>query len=505
MDIGIDLGTTFSLAAHVTPQGVPALIPDSQEQADFSTPSVVHIDDQGALVGTAVEHLLLEEPALPAARFFKMHLGDGHGIYTDTQHRRWRAESLSSLVLKKLVRDARAALGEDPQSAVITVPAGFGDAQRRATRAAAALAGLADVQLVEEPVAAAVYYGLTDASRDQTLLVYDFGGGTFDSTVLQASPAGVYAVATNGVAAGGRDVDAALMELVAAEFKGRYGANPLDDAAATTQALRFAIDTKMALGKPGATQARRTLLLAGRALEIVITRAQLDRLVAPLVERTLEAAEKTIADSGLTWSLVDRVLLAGGSSLLPQVGEEIRRRSGKSGDALICRQPHQSVAFGAGILAGRRRGEGTGAKGPVIQPVASFDLGVRVRDKDSGTPAFHVLIPRNSPVPARNAALFYTTRDDQQRLIVEVIQRKDPTGPVSSLGQFAFGPIRKPRKNYPVEIMLAYDIEGVVTVSARDAQTNEHMSRIMTTEDGALDSALLEQRAWLQGLRINGL
>jgi molecular chaperone DnaK len=505
IDLGIDLGTTFSLASYVTSQGVSALVPDSHEPTEFSTPSVVHIGSQDALVGNTIEQMLLDEPALSVARFFKLRLGEREVAYRDAQQRGWQPESLSALVLRKLLHDSRSALSEDVGSTVIAVPAGFGDAQRRATRAAAVLAGISDVQLIEEPVAAAFYYGLTDAARDQTLLVYDFGGGTFDATLLQASPTGVYAVATDGAPVGGKNIDEALVDLIAAEYRQQYRVTPFEDPAAASQVLRFARETKLALGKPGASQVRRTLLLAGRTLEFVITRAQFDRLVMPLVEQTLAAVERTLSAGGLGWPLVDRVLLTGGSSLLPLVSEQMRRRSGKPGDAVICRQPHQAVAFGAGILAGRRRREAAGESAPVIQPVSSFDLGLRVRDKQTDKPGFHVLIPRNSPLPARNVAMFYTTREDQQRMIVEVVQRKESTGPVRSLGYFAFGPIARPRKNYPIEISLAYDVEGVVGVGARDGQTNKQVAQVMTVDEGALDRVLLEQSAWIQGLRINGL
>jgi molecular chaperone DnaK len=505
MELGIDLGTTFSVAARVSSQGVPVLVPDSLDATDFSTSSVVHIDPAAAIVGTAVEQLLLEEPKLSVARYFKLKMGQKDAVYVDSAARSWRSESLSALILKKIVRDARAVFGEELTSAVITVPAGFGDAQRRATHAAAILAGLPDVQLAEEPIAAAVYYGLTGSGRDETLLVYDFGGGTFDATLLQASPTGVYAIATDGATVGGKDIDAALVDLAASQFKRQYASNPLDEPGAENQLLKFARDTKFALNKPGTNQVRRTLLIAGRTLDIVVTSAQFERLAAPIIEQTFQAAERTLAAGSVTWPLVDRILLSGGSSLLPMVTEGIRRRGGKSGDQLICRKPHHAVAFGAGILANRRRREASSDGEPVVRPISSYDVGIRVSGRAGSSPGFHVLLPRNAPLPATNTASVYTTRADQQRIVVEVLQRKNAESAVCSLGNFDFGPIRRPRKNYPVEITLAYDFEGVVNVSARDPQTNESMSACMVTEEGVLDRALLEQRGWLQEMRINGI
>jgi molecular chaperone DnaK len=279
----------------------------------------------------------------------------------------------------------------------------------------------------------------------------------------------------------------------------------LDEPGAENQLLKFARDTKFALNKPGTNQVRRTLLIAGRTLDIVVTSAQFASLVAPIIEQTFQATERTLAAGSVSWPLVDRILLSGGSSLLPMVTEGIRRRSGKSGDQLICRRPHHAVAFGAGILANRRRREACSDGEPVVRPISSYDVGIRVSGRAGSSPGFHVLLPRNAPLPAKNVASVYTTRADQQRIVVEVLQRKNAESPVCSLGNFDFGPIRRPRRNYPVEITLAYDIEGVVNVSARDPQTNESMSASMVTEEGVLDSVLLEQRGWLQEMRINGI
>lgn len=503
IDIGIDLGTTFSLASHVNAQFVPALVPDIADANEFRTPSVVHVGTHACLVGNAAEQMLSDEPRLSVARFFKLRLGEKEPVYVDERQRGWYAESLSALVLRKLLRDVDAALSEDVSTCLLAVPAAFGDVQRRATRAAAMLAGLREVQLIEEPVAAAVYYGLTDASRDQTLLVYDFGGGTFDSTLLQAAPSGVYAIATEGTEAGGKDVDEALVELIASEFRRQHGTSPFADPAGATHVLRVAREMKLAFGKPETQHVRKTLLVSGKTLDLVVPRRQFDMIVAPLVERTLAACEKTLTAGGLSWNLVDRVLLTGGSSLLPQVLDAVRRRSGKSGDAIVCRQPHQAVAFGAGMLAAARRRESSAEPAPAIQPVSSFGLGIRVFDRKIGAPRVQVLIPRNSPLPARNTATFYTTRDDQVRMIVEVVQQRTESEE-RSLGHFAFGPLKHPRKNYPVEITVSYDVEGVVSVTARDGQTDQRIERVMAAEDGALHQGLLEQKALLEALPVNG-
>lgn len=501
INLGIDLGTTYSLAAHLNAHGVPTLFPDFNDANEFRTSSVVHIGQQGCLVGGVLEELLQEDPSLSVVRFAKLKLGQGESVYTDHLGRSWTAEGISALILRKMLRDVAAFASEEVGSLTVTVPASFNDAQRRGTKAAVSLAGLSLAALAEEPVAAAVYYGLSEPSRDQTLLVYDFGGGTFDATLLQASPKGVFAIATDGVAVGGKDIDERVMRQVAVEFQRQHGFSPLEDPVSRAALWRFANDTKMQLAKPGRGLVRKTLLLSGRTLDFTITRTQFDKLIEPLIDQTLEVCERTLSGAGLSWSMVDKVLQVGGSSLLPLAHEKLRRRSGKSVDDLICKQPHQAVAYGAALLAGAASAQ-SNVEGPSVRQIAAFDLGIRVADKVTGRPTVQVIIPRNAPLPANNVATFYTTRADQTRLVIEVVQSKG-VDQENSLGLFAFGPIRKPRKNYPIEIQLRYDTEGMVLVTARDPATNETMDRMLGAEENSLSHVLLEQRNWISGLRIN--
>ncbi|MBL8270983.1 Hsp70 family protein [Steroidobacter sp.] len=480
---------------------MPTLFPDFHDANEFRTSSVVHVGPQGCLVGSVLEELLQEDPSLAVARFAKLNLGQSDPVYTDHLGRSWTAEGISAIILRKMLRDVGAFASESIGSVTVTVPASFNDAQRKGTKAAVALAGLPSATLAEEPVAAAVYYGLSESVRDQTLLVYDFGGGTFDATLLQASPKGVFAIATDGVAVGGKDIDERLMRQVAVEFQRQHGFSPLEDPVSRATLWRFANETKIQLSKPGRGLVRKTLLLSGRTLDFTITRSQFDKLIEPLVEQTLQVCERTLLGAGLSWSMVDKVLQVGGSSLLPIAHDALRRRSGKAAEELICKQPHQAVAYGAALLAGAGRLDSDG-EGPEVRQIAAFDLGIRVADKATGRPTVQVLIPRNAPLPASNVATFYTTRPDQTRLVIEVVQCKSE-GQESSLGRFAFGPIRKPRKNYPIEIQLRYDSEGMAVVVARDPSTNEVMERQLGAEDDVASNALREQRGWLAGLRIN--
>lgn len=499
--LGIDLGTTYSLVAGVNAQGVPMLYPDFHDANEFRTPSVVHIGDKQALVGSAVESRLENDPALPHARFFKLAMGQTGALFTDQQQRPWRPEALSALVLRKLMKDVAAFTSEPVDGVVITVPANFSDSQRHATQQAALMAGLPRPVLIEEPVAAATYYGHSRPQGEQTLLVYDLGGGTFDATLLQSAEAGLYALATEGCnTLGGKNIDEALMAWAAEEYQQVHGIMVPADAVSQAQLRRFATAAKLALSKPGATQIRRTLLIGRNTLDCQITRPQFETLTEHLIDETLVVCEHCLHRAGLDWSMVDALMLTGGSSLLPQVKERIATASGIPPDAMITRQPHQAVAFGAALIAQQIFAPSTGMR--TLQRISSWALGIRVLNPETHQPQVQVLIPRDTVLPAEKTLRFYTHRADQTRLIIEAVQQKS-SGEDISLGHFAFGPLAEPRLKYPVDIRLAYDEQGRVHITAKDGDTGQSMERILDDEGRSLAEGLLSQRTALHLLKIN--
>ena len=501
MRVGIDLGTTFSTIAHVTAHGVPALFPDFGDANAFRTPSVVHVGPAGHLVGQSVEDLLEEDSALPVARFAKLALGREPTVFADHLGRGWSPEAICALILLKLRRDAESFSDESIDSAVVTVPAQFGDAQRRAVKRAAALAGITVSSLLEEPVAAAIHCGLAESTREQTLFVYDLGGGTFDATVLQRTTDGLAVLATSGVDdLGGKRFDELLVDMFADQFQLQHGFDPRGEPAAVQQLRRIAEQIKIKLSAPGRGEVRRSILLLGKPLELIVTRSQFDHLIGPLLDRSIESCQRCLAEAQLGWDRIDRILLVGGSSLLPAVQRRIALASDRPAERIITHQPHQAVVCGAAAVAARK----AGTKGALqsLQCVANADLGLRVWDRQLNRPAMQVLIRRNLRLPAQETATFYTTRPDQTRVMLEVVQSKGAGEVIESLGHFAFGPIAAPAKNYPVEVSLAYDVEGLVTVSASDPKTGRAME--VTLEPSGVTSAdLKQQRQLLTGVRVN--
>jgi molecular chaperone DnaK len=501
--IGIDLGTTYSVAAYVKSNGIPEVISDYHDTRDYRTPSVIHVGGEGCFVGTALEEMLEDEPELSESRFFKLSMGENQGVYTDHLGRDWWPQSLSALVLKKLIKDVDAYLHEDIDGAYITVPANFNDAQRRATREAAQLAGLHNTKLIEEPVAAATFYGMNNQGQEKTLFVYDLGGGTFDATVLQVSDDGLYSLATAGSNnLGGKHVDEIIMRFILDDFQAQHGFSP-DDEASLIKLRRFAHETKLKLAKPGKGRVNKTLVLGGKTIDFILTKERFHELINEFVDETLKVCKNCLQSAGMDWGFIDTVMMVGGSSLLPLVTDKLSKASGKPVDQLLCKQPHQAVAFGAAQIAHQQFEQATQK---TLQSICSYDLGIRVRDAN-GQPAVEVLVAQNTPVPASASTTFYTNRADQTRLIIEAVQQRESENGEkveNSLGYFAFG-IDTPRKNYPVKIELAYDLEGMVTVTAQDPETGREIKQIMDQEAEAMDKALLEQQTWVAEARVNGL
>jgi len=501
--IGIDLGTTNSLAARVNARGIPAVYPDRNDASLFQTPSVVHIDGSLALVGKAAEDLQEEKPALRVARHFKLQLGNGDVRPVNVADwSTWGAVAYSSLVLKKLRMDAEAFDAEPVEGAVVTVPANFSDPQRKATLAAADLAGLKVLRLVEEPVAAAVFYAAQTKSADTTSLVFDFGGGTFDASVVRTAASGVSVLATEGcVSVGGRNLDDAIIALIGNQVTRVGGPDLRTDAAAWSQARRYAETAKIKLSNPSLTQVRQTILIGGRTLDFLLSRREIDAVVDPYMDQVLAACKRCLVSAGLKWSDLDRLLLTGGTCLVPRVLERLQQECNKPTSAIVRQQPHQAIAFGAAILAQQATAPQSPETGGIVQQIAPYELGLRVWDSKTKSVCVQPLISRNTPLPATSCRTFYTSRADQARMVFDLVQRRELTELVS-LGFFEFGPIVASQKNYPVELVVEYDRAGVLHVRCRDPRNGNEVRRTYG-ENGQRDAGVQSLRKCIEGARIN--
>lgn len=479
MIVGIDLGTTFSLVSYINAAGTPTLIPSRRDPQRFQTPSVVHVGERGALVGDLVEDLLQEEPGLPVCRFAKLGMGrGGEAVFTDHAGQGYSAEAISALILRKLKDDAEAALNEPVTGAVITVPANFNDAQRQATVNAGRLADLPVLGLVEEPLAAATFFGLNTKGGERLIFVFDIGGGTLDATILSATPDGLYAIATEGADnIGGKNFDELIMGFVADQFRGQFGFDPREDAESAQRLRSFATRAKIELSSPQTNVLSKPLILAGKSLRVTFSRSQFEAAAEPWLEACQEVCERALKEQNLGWGDVDELIMTGGSSLVPAVERRVREMSGLQPARIRREQPHASIAYGAALLAEQFHGSRRTAAPPLKQQVTSNELGLRVFDPKERKPVFHAMIEKNVPVPVTAKQTFYTQKAEQPSLSIELLQRKDPFTPPETLGQFTFGPLRRAEAGHPVMIELGYDGTGRVSVTATDGRSGESVAR----------------------------
>jgi molecular chaperone DnaK len=504
MNVGLDLGTSYSLVARVQADGTPTLMPDCVQQDLFHTPSVVCFAHQAAYVGRMAELLLDEEPHLDAIRFFKRHLGSGEPVHFDHGGGGWRAEALAALVLKKLRYDAETSSASGVEGAVITVPAHFTDPQRRAVIAAAMMADLPVLGLVEEPVAAALHYGATNASEGQVLLVFDWGGGTFDVSVVASDRTGLSVLSKSGMTdLGGKELDECvavlIMDACSAALRQKVSTSPRT----LLDLRRTAEELKIELSMPTCPGVARTMLLGDLACHIQIAQSAFMASVAPLLDRCEQVVLTCLRAAHLIASDVHAVLLVGGSSMVP----DARRRMEQLFPGRVrYHEPAKAIAFGAAIHAAQLSGDAQLLDlPPALRGVSGHATGVRVLQPQSGHVSVDALVPQNVPLPARAKRTYFTTRTDQARVVLDIIQFRENEPSQTYLGQLIVGPIIRPRINYPVDVTIEVRADSTVAVIAHDAETGLELEQVFTRDDEAASAVLAGQHALVRGMPVNNL
>ncbi len=507
MRVGIDLGTTYSLVAEMGVDGKPSLIPDHSDPELVHTPSSVHIAGCNAFVGTMAEALLENDPSLQVIRFFKRQLGCAEPVFYDDRGQGWLPEAVSALVLKKLVFDAESAGSGRVDKVVITVPAHFNDPQRKAVLSAAALAKLTVLGLVEEPVAAALHYGVTTGSQDRVLLVYDFGGGTFDATALSMDANGVYVLAKTGLTElGGKEIDERVGEMILSQFERALG-HPVSTGARTLLELRrVSEEIKIELCLPGRKGLRRLVLLGGQAVEVEIGAAQFESAIRDIVEQTEAETLRCVREAGLQPEDVNHLLLVGGSSLVPLTESRLRQIFSRSGQSVLYHEPSKAVAYGAALHASQLSGEAQLYQiPPELRGVSGYSVGVRTLDPTTGMVTVDTLIKKNMPLPIKVRKTYYTSRPRQERIVLDVVQYRDPREKLTGLGHLVIGPLDAKRQNYPVEVTTEYRVDGTVAVEAYDAQTGVELSSVFGGDSEGGTASLALQKALVDATVINNV
>jgi molecular chaperone DnaK len=517
--VGIDLGTTFSAIATLDDRGQAVTLPN--RDGEMLTPSAVLIEDGGAVVGQAARDVLLEQPDR-VATLIKRYMGHPT-IGGPVAGRDFRPETLSALILRKLVQDAEHRLGP-VSKAVITVPAYFDDTRRKATKDAGRIAGLDVLDILDEPTAAALAYSF-QAPREasdlpaaqvlpdvqQTVLVYDLGGGTFDVTVVRLSQRRFETVAIEGdVRLGGKDWDDRLVDHVAGLFQQKHGEDPRSDPHALANLASAAERAKRTLSK--LTQTSITCSHNGKVLTAPLTRTGLEGLTRDLLTRTRLTTQQLLSQAGLGWEAIDRILLVGGSTHMPMTRQMLRDISGKEPDTSLA--VSEVVARGAALHAGIRAAGGS-ADGPLLSAgarvrlgqvieinVNSHSLGIEVKSQDQRIN--DILIPKNTQLPTAASRVYRTVVENQQRVRVKVLQGEaQQADDCISIGEcWVEGLPPNLPKRAPIQVRCGCASNGLIDVMALDMTSGKMARAEIHRSSGLTEEDITREAEWVRGLRI---
>ncbi|ENH97519.1 molecular chaperone DnaK [Gracilibacillus halophilus YIM-C55.5] len=475
--IGIDLGTTNSCVA-VMEGGESKVIPNPE--GNRTTPSVVSFKNGERQIGEVAKRQAITNPN--TIQSIKRHMGTDYKV--EVEGKEYTPQEISAIILQHLKSYAEDYLGDTVDKAVITVPAYFNDAERQATKDAGKIAGLEVERIINEPTAAALAYGIDKAEDDQTVLVYDLGGGTFDVSILDIGEGTFEVVSTAGDnRLGGDDFDQVLIDHMVAEFKKENGIDLSQDKMALQRLKDAAEKAKKDLSGVQQTQVSLPFITAGDAgplhLEMNITRAKFDELSSDLVEKTMGPTRQALKDADMSASEIDKVLLVGGSTRIPAVQEAIEKEIGKEPSKGV--NPDEVVALGAAIQGGVLQGD---VKDVVLLDVTPLSLGIETMGGVTTK-----LIERNTTIPTSAQQVFSTAADNQTAVDIHVLQgEREMAQDNKTLGRFQLNDIPAAPRGVPqIEVSFDIDANGIVNVRAKDLGTNKEQSITIKSSSGLSD------------------
>ena len=472
--IGIDLGTTNSCVA-VMEGGKPVVIPNSEGAR--TTPSVVAFTKTGErLVGEPAKRQAVTNADRTIASI-KRHMGTDYKVTIDGKS--YTPQEISAMILQKLKADAESYLGEKVSDAVITVPAYFNDAQRQATKDAGKIAGLEVKRIINEPTAAALAYGL-DNDKEQKIMVYDLGGGTFDVSIIDIGEGVIEVLATNGdTHLGGDDFDNKITEWMIAEFKKQVGVDLGNDKMALQRLKEAAEKAKKELSTATTTEINLPFITATaegpQHLAMTLTRAKFDELTADLIERTVIPVQNAMRDAGITNADLGKVLLVGGSTRMLNAQEKVKQLTGMEPSKTL--NPDECVAIGAAVQGGKLAGDSS-ASDVLLLDVTPLSLSIETMGGIATK-----LIERNTTIPTRKSQVFSTAEDNQSAVDIHVVQgEREFARDNKSLGQFRLDGILPAKRGVPqIEVTFDIDANGIVNVSAKDLGTGKEQHITITS------------------------
>ena len=487
--IGIDLGTTNSCVA-VMEGGKPTVIANAE--GERTTPSIVAFSKNGErLVGEPAKRQAVTN-AERTIRSIKREMGTDYKV--DIEGKKYSPQEISAMILQKLKSDAENYLGEKVTEAVITVPAYFNDAQRQATKDAGKIAGLDVKRIINEPTAAALAYGL-DNEKEQKIMVYDLGGGTFDVSIIEIGDGVIEVLSTAGNnRLGGDDFDQKVADYILSEFKKQEGVDLSNDKMAMQRIREAAEKAKKELSSATTTNINLPFITATadgpKHLDMNLTKAKFDELTHDLVEKTAEPVQRALSDAGLNASELGKVLLVGGSTLIPAVQEKVKQLTGHEPSKSL--NPDECVALGASVQGGKLAGD-EGAGDILLLDVTPLSLSIETMGGIATR-----LIERNTTIPTKKSQIFSTAADNQTAVDINVVQgERQFAKDNKSLGQFRLDGIPPARRGVPqIEVTFDIDANGIVNVSAKDLGTGKEQHITITAgsnmSDDEIDRAVRE-------------
>lgn len=489
--LGIDIGSATTSAAFIDPHGKKVLCPDLRNREEFFTPSIVHLNHEGAFIGMSAFNLLEDSPQLSLAPLNCHLIGQPDSVYCDADDRNWSHESLIAIVLRKLLEDVRAATQQPIDGGCIAVPGSLTEDQRLAIRDAGHLVGLENLDWVPAPIAAA--YRPEVGSGKSSTLVVDLGASAARVAVVEAN-SGLWTLIESredrdsGGAGFLSRLVAHLVELIELDLTAQP-LSPLED-------RQLSLMAEQILNAFASDSSRRhfdsALLIRGRVREFFALRSHFDGLAGEWVERVLRECDQLLSKTNRTWSDIQRVVVCGGFAIVPGIVSALRDATANTA-SFEADNPLARVTYGAASMSGHDV-----LPGNTSRRVAPATLGFQIRKHEDGGTDVEPFVERGTPLPAQTTATYYTNRDDQTRLVLDVVEKNGKE--VNSLGLLEF-PISNPRKNLPVEVTLGYNSHARVFVAARDTDTGI-VTKHSLLRGGSHSAALFEQRERVTGIQL---